>query len=775
MNINLKKAIVKYIQDNDPSGEIVSKLVPNSDFQGGKIEYNSSKIVLHRAISSLIDEEYVRAYLTVRLVKELKYPVSSIEMEKEYCIGRPKEAKGRIDLIVRDKRKPNIASTYLFVEIKPPEKFEEHRSMIKGQLFDMAKQEAPVKYLVYCTSELSNGRIQDKTLLIDNERFKDFENWEKNGSPSLNRLPVEYGIATKTLYVKGVSDLDTSLEREDFRVLRVELHETLWGGGGMAYNQIFINLVKLFFAKVYDENECADGESYRFQIEYKDGIPQPLDEIYDKVNTLYNDARRKYLGIPADVIKNSTGIDKDIIPDYKIAYVVDRLQGFSLVENKHKEEGDLLGEFFENIISKEFTQTRGQFLTHTNIVRFILLAVGLPNLVAKEINDQTRLPFICDPSAGSGTFLIECMKLVTRTIKEDNFAKIRGSKRIRELIASWSPAIKENIWAREYVYGIEPNPDLALTTKVNMVLHGDGNLNIFQKDGLLEFENYQLQDRISALSKSGNYETQIYDKPVNEQFDLVVSNPPFSVTLDPETKKGLNDRFMFADNQNSENLFIERWFQLLRENGRLGVVLPDSVLDTEDNLYIRKFLYRHFEIKAIISLPFLAFKPFTPTKTSLLIARKKTREEVKEYDRIWREETKEYRKLRSEIERIVLTGQVPLDDSDKKIFLTFLSEFMTEADAANLDANAIKETYEDILSELLKNIDWWVFSKVSRRLDYKIFMAHADEIGYKRSKKQGELHRPNELFATSLSAAKNGTDSIPNILDSFLALKPWDC
>lgn len=768
----MKKAIIQFIHDKDPEGSIVVRIDPRADFQGGTIEYNSTNIVLHRAISSLIDEEYIRAYLAVRLVKELKCPVSCIEMEKEYSIGRPKRAKGRIDLIVRDKRKAESPSTFLFIELKPPEKFESHRSMIKGQLFDMAKQEAPVKYLVYFTAELENSTISDKAILIDNERFQNFENWEREGSPSLDELPSEYGIARKTLYVKGITDLDTSYGREDFKALRKELHEVLWGGGQMAYNQIFINLVKLFFAKVYDENECADGEPYRFQIEYKDGKPQALGEIYEKINRLYNDARREYLEIPADVIKNSIGIDKEIIPEYKTAYVLNRLQGISLVENKHKNQGDLLGEFFENIISKEFTQTRGQFLTHPNIVRFILYAVDLPGLAAKSINQQTRLAFICDPACGSGTFLIEAMKLVTKSVRQDNFTKIRGSKRIRELTASWFPPIKDNIWAREYIYGIEPNPDLALTTKVNMVLHGDGNLNIFQKDGLLEFENYQISGRISALSESGDYETQIYDKSVNEQFDLVISNPPFSVTLDPETKKGLRERFIFAENPNSENLFIERWFQLLRENGRLGVILPDSVLDTEDNLYIRKFLFRHFEIKAVVSLPFLAFKPFTPTKTSILIARKKTRAEVKEYDRLWREISKEYNSLKDKVNRAFV--QETLDDSAKEALLSFLSGFVTEDDSANLDAKAIKETYEDILIDLLKNSDWWIFKRVSSHLDYSIFMAHANEIGYKRSKKQGELERPNELFSVDSSGVVIRVDKPESILDQFLSSNPWN-
>jgi len=58
--------------------------------------------------------------------------------------------------------------------------------------------------------------------------------------------------------------------------------------------------------------------------------------------------------------------------------------------------------------------------------------------------------------------------------------------------------------------------------------------------------------------------------------------------------------------------------------------LPESVFDTAENKHIRLFIYKYFEVKAIISLPQLTFQPFTSTKTSLLFARKKTKKEVEE-------------------------------------------------------------------------------------------------------------------------------------------------
>ncbi|GAJ25099.1 unnamed protein product, partial [marine sediment metagenome] len=195
---------------------------------------------------------------------------------------------------------------------------------------------------------------------------------------------------------------------------------------------------------------------------------------------------------------------------------------------------------------------------------------------------------------------------------------------------------KPNRWADTYLYGVEINSDLALATKVNMVLHGDGSINIFCRDGLAPFEVYGIAERVSALRHAHIIANYPYSFDVNEQFDFVLSNPPFSITPDEETKKSYRRRYEFGGNTQSERLFLERWYQLLREGGRAGVVLPESVFDTPSNKKMRLFLYRHFHIDAIIALPYLAFQPYTSTKTCLLIATKKTRKQVEQYDTCWR-------------------------------------------------------------------------------------------------------------------------------------------
>lgn len=79
MEMALKESIIKYINQKDPYGELVSEINPHDDYSGGKISYNKDNLTLHRNISVLKDEEYVRAYLVVRLVKELQGQRAEIE------------------------------------------------------------------------------------------------------------------------------------------------------------------------------------------------------------------------------------------------------------------------------------------------------------------------------------------------------------------------------------------------------------------------------------------------------------------------------------------------------------------------------------------------------------------------------------------------------------------------------------------------------------------------------------------------------------------------
>ena len=118
---------------------------------------------------------------------------------------------------------------------------------------------------------------------------------------------------------------------------------------------------------------------------------------------------------------------------------------------------------------------------------------------------------------------------------------------------------------------------------------------------------------------------------------------------------------------------VERWYQLLKPNGRFGAILPESFFDVSDNKYIRIYLYKYFKIKSVISLPQLTFQPFTSTKTSLLFAQKKTKEEIKIWENLWNKYSNEWNILKTRVQNLLLV-YIDKKNRDKLTSINKLSE-----------------------------------------------------------------------------------------------------
>jgi len=760
-----QEAIINYLENS-------SKKVAEFILSSKKARY-SANIKKHRDIKKISgDEELVRGYILTKLVNELGYKEENIEIEKEYDIGRPKVNKPRIDIIVRD----NAGNAFLYIELKGPQDYEKNKDeIIEKQLFNLASQERgqgkKVKYLVLYTVEILEDEIKDKCMVIDYDRFTSFDSW-KEIRDFADELPIRYGKAQKEPFMKGgKKDLDTNFTHDQLNSLRKNLHNVLWGGGGTDDNDIFSSLVNIILAKIQDESEKKKGEKYDFQIfSFKDGENfETNEQLFERINELYRRAIKQRLNIiDENKLKKSFVIDENKFSLNKLKYTVAELERFSFVDGKNSFDGkDILGDFFEGIIREGFKQTKGQFFTHINIVKFMLWGLQLDKLAIERVNKDLEIPYLIDPSAGSGTFLIEYMKFITENLKRRFKGKLNETRDVEDKFHQWfMPDNRENKWAQHFIYGIEINFNLGTATKVNMILHGDGSTNVFVKDGLLPFSFYNKETAPNFL-KQYEQDKTYFDKEINGQFDVIITNPPFSVDLDNETEKNVKREFIFGGKKNSENLFIERWYQLLKPNGRFGVVLPESVFDTTENKYIRLFIYKYFKLKAVISLPQLTFEPFTSTKTSLLFAQKKTKKEIERWDELWNKYSNEWNNLKTRCENLMavyldkkdrerLPSVKNLKEPDEKIILARMLKDHFRKDDKVFSPKELVEKYQDELKGLCKyNKDtkdvfgfvntWWVFGEVAKELNYKIFMAEVANIGYKRTKRREKI-MPNELY-----------------------------
>lgn len=787
-NISLenKQMIKEYIENAK------NKIVENIDIETKSVKYVSTLKGSGRKDG---DEELVRAYILTKLVNELNYSIENIEIEHKYTAGRPNTNTSRIDILVRDTNK----DVFLFIEVKSPYEYMtiDKNKIIEEQLFKVAGMEKTeghkVKYLVLYTLSFTKNKIVDECRIIDNEKFTTYSDWEKN-LDYLTDMPEHYNSAKKIPYVKGSDkDLEKHYTYLILKYLQKDLHNVLWGGGGTDDNDIFSSLTNLILAKIQDEDEKRNGDEYDFQTKSF----ETLEQLYVRINNLYRRALKEKLNIvDKEELSKSYVVDTNKFSLPKVKYTVQEFENFSLTDAETTLKGrDLLGEFFEGIIRTGFKQTKGQFFTPYNIVEFMLWAIQADKLAIHNINSNKTLPYMIDPSAGSGTFLIEYMKFITKNMTCRFNNKLDTSKSVTNKLSEWFNN-QEHGWAKEYIYGSELNFNLGTATKVNMILHGVSATNIFvgtQKgDGLLPFNEYTTSNDHNMLNKE--FYDPIYEKTVNKQFDLILTNPPFSVSLDNETKNKVSKTFIFGGKKNSENLFIERYYQLLKENGRIAAILPESVFDTIENRYIRLFMYKYFNIKAIISLPQLTFEPFTSTKTSIIFAQKKSNKELTDWNNLWNEYVRKYNELKTRVENIkaVIISQKKTDrypsiknlteNEYKKILFEYLEMFIEKEDN-ELPIKDIFSKYKEQL-DFLSRMDsdtkdtfgyantWWVFEKVSKKLDYPIFMAHANNVGYKRTKKN-EKKMENDLYRVDANNDVIVDDGIKETILDYMREIKW--
>lgn len=705
-------------------------------------------------------EELAHAVLIGLLASgKYNYPLGAIGHEIHFAHGSKGSKSDEVDALVWD----SDGLPYAMVELKAASEFEKNRDdTIKHQLFGTATLVGSPKLLVYATVE-PKGTPKIRCLCIDYTKHKTFEAWQADGEPSATVFPVEYqDLGYEPFVSGGKNDLTMDSTHADFRAVASSFHNEFFGEH--ADNTIFVNLVKCLLAKIHDERTCKTGSSYDFQVRYANGKPDSAKAVFSRVNDLYRAAYKRYID------PNATEVD-EINPkefsEERVKTVVLALQAISITKGAAR-HGDVIGAFFEEILRSGFKQDRGMYFTHDNLVRFMIEAVDLEGLTRQlweqSNHPENRLPYIIDPACGSGTFLLHAMNGVTRTVKE-NATSLVNDHDSKQFYNARMSDVQPNYWAENFIFGFDPKFIMAITAKVNMVLHGDGSAHIFKDDAFRPFASYS-DTRLRPIAETKRTVSKSqYASEVCESFDLIISNPPFGITIASDVRSKLSSTFTLPDTTSSEGLFVERCFQLLKPGGRLAVVLPESVLNAKEMSAVRLFLYRFFEMKAVVALPRNVFID-TPTLTSLVFAQKKTAAQVKAWDAKW---------------------LAAFADSEQRIKLA--SQALGRANASAKTASEVSKEFLAAIDPIVKATDWvlkggksaavlrfgrkwsdepgdaaaahfkeilktssfeslrqrYVLSKVAAELALEFPAFEVSEVGYKLSKRK-ERAKPNQLM-----------------------------
>jgi type I restriction enzyme M protein len=516
-----------------------------------------------------------------QLVEDYKYPKDYIQTHPQYRVKmRPSDVRKEypVDIAIFNSSKKNEDNIYIIVECK-----KHNRKDGKTQLQD---------YLRFSKATLGVWYNGNDRLFL--------RKYEHNGTITFKEIP------NIPIFNQRIEDIG-QFKREDlqpthnlkatFRSIRNFLAAN---NIGITRDEVLAGqLINLIFCKIYDEKYTAPDDIVRFRV----GFDEPEEQVVDRIRNLFNEVRTKM----NDVIDSDDKIELD---SASLVFVVGELQNYSLIDCQR----DVIADAFETFIGHSLKGSQGQFFTPRNVVRMIV-----------DILQPTENNKIIDPACGSGGFLIEALKHIwDKTEKE---YKDKGWK--ENQIENEKGKI-----ATKCIRGIDKDYFLSKIAKAYMNLIGDGTSGIFCEDSLENPANWKQETQVKVQLNS---------------FDIVMTNPPFGDKIKVEGVDGKLKQYDLAKKWKKDKktekwehnntperrppqiLFIERCFQLLKDGGRMGIVLPDGFFN-ESETYIRKWILKHAKIIGIIDICKEAFLPNTSTKTSVVFLQKINNLVVEDYE-----------------------------------------------------------------------------------------------------------------------------------------------
>lgn len=354
-------------------------------------------------------------------------------------------------------------------------------------------------------------------------------------------------------------------------------------------------IINVLFCKLLDEQETdADGS-----VTFRAGVGESADAVRKRVLELFERVKK---AVYEDVFDPNDSINLDA---ESLRYVVGELQNYCISEA----DRDAIGDAFEVFIGPALRGTEGQFFTPRNVVRMIV-----------EMLDPKPNEKIVDPACGSGGFLIGALDRVWTQLREQSARKGWSQRQLFK---------REGEVATDCFRGLDKDAFLAKVCKAYMALVGDGRGGVFCANSLLPPEDWA--PSVRAQAKLG-------------AFDVVMTNPPFGNKIvvrgapllsqfdlghkwkkDKKTAKWQRTSALHED-QPPQLLFLERCLQFLKDGGRMGIVLPESVLGNPSYEYVVVFLLSRVRLLAVVTMPEALFKTSgkggTHTKVCVLVAEK---------------------------------------------------------------------------------------------------------------------------------------------------------
>lgn len=451
---------------------------------------------------------------------------------------------------------------------------------------------------------------------------------------------------------KEIEELLSKLKvfkEEEFADLLHQCHNVIRNREKLDPAAAFDEIAKILFVKVFVERELRAKRQRKnlFNVDFLDDQigKNPLNTLFGQTKEAYEDDK---IFEPDEEIRLRPATGREIVK---------LLERYNLSDTSE----DIKGIAFERFLGRTFRGEIGQFFTPRTIVEFMIRMI-----------EPKEGEIICDPASGSGGFLIRFFEIVREQILADadaeyqafkakletkKLSEVKKAEALREKFTEIQAMLAQRkrgsrLWAlaNRCIYGTDANDRMARTSKMNMIMHGDGHAGVHHHDGF--------------LNVNGIFEGR---------FDIILTNPPFGASVEPSdvvhesdmtTDRAAEKRYtedygdLYTDalarvraavnkpiaslfelpkgeksKIKTEILFIERCLTLLKPGGRLGIVLPEGIFNNPSLAYVREFCENRAFIRAVVSLPQETFSSSgASVKASLLFLQKFTDDEQADFD-----------------------------------------------------------------------------------------------------------------------------------------------
>lgn len=711
-------------------------------------------------------EEEVRQRYVCRLVDSYGYGIKQMGEEVKVTNSQRGQGAARADIVVwrneEDKRKGKNA--LIVVECKA-----ENVTIRQADYFQGYNYAAWAGAKFFVTTNLKETRIFK---VVEDAMPKKLE--EIADIPSADMVNDDKKIKAMLLQTKAFT-------RDEFSRLLFKCHNIIRNNDKLSPEAAFDEISKILFIKIRYERtnsgtQIFSKEEFLKQKKMYDAVKSKESPDYYQFlfNKTKEDFAKDHLFDENETIK---------IRENSFEQIVKELQVYNLSTTSD----DVKGIAFEQFLGRTFRGELGQFFTPRTIVDFMV-----------SVLDPQEGEYICDPCCGSGGFLIRAFEYVREHIENevevrkenvkkslftDDYSKLpkkEQEKIDQKVIDAFSkmnyeldinnPMGRLRSLSFDCIYGTDANPRMARTAKMNMIMHGDGHGGVHHHDGL--------------LNVNGIWEGR---------FDVILTNPPFGARIDKELKITEADRFTDIEKikayekrygkENYDNalkqvndhinqpildlfqigkfsgltevLFIERCLNLLKPGGRMGIVLPEGVLNNTNLQKVRDFVESKAKILLIVSIPQDVFMAAGATvKPSLLFFKKFTEDEAEEYNRICIQASHEveakYDEEMTDIDaKLAKRGKEALSKDEKKSFRARKKELVALIE--NEIKALVKERFDYVIP--IAEVQKAGISTTGAKIENELEPLEKEFAEYRKENKLWEKH----VKATKYNVSEDGT------------------